>query len=326
MVNEEMMLASERFTVSVIVPTIGRPESLRNLLDSLAAQTQLPQEVVVSDGSGRNETSSIVSDATWGSRGLLIRYLRIEKPNAVRQRQAAIAIAAGNMFLFLDDDVVLEPQCIANLSETMSSDDSVVAVVADFSNEKWSEPTTVWRAYLRLVHGLSADEVQGKVVGPLLRYGYFSETKEVAPMQWIGTCNSLVRRSAYDACGGFSNFFLRRCTMNEDVDLGIKLSRFGRIYFCPGARLSHHHAPSGRVTPSEASEDDVINRYWVLRETLEKGAVMSFWLVCVFVLLETASNTVGALLRLDFRLHGARTLGRVRGLLRAAHGRRQSLE
>ena len=40
-------------------------------------------------------------------------------------------------------------------------------------------------------------------------------------MEWLGSGNSLIRRDAHDRAGGFSNFFLHRTTVNEDVDLGI---------------------------------------------------------------------------------------------------------
>ena len=43
--------------VSVIVPTIGRPDSLLALLDSLAAQSLRPDELVVADGSRDGEVA-----------------------------------------------------------------------------------------------------------------------------------------------------------------------------------------------------------------------------------------------------------------------------
>src|SRR3712207_7545971 len=37
---------------------------------------------------------------------------------------------------------------------------------------------------------------------------------------------------------------------------------------CPDARMAHHHAPGGRVTKFLAAEDDLFNRYFILRRTL----------------------------------------------------------
>ncbi len=48
-------------TISVIVPTIGRPDSLTNLLKSLCSQTLNVTEVVVADGSSTNETAKVIA-------------------------------------------------------------------------------------------------------------------------------------------------------------------------------------------------------------------------------------------------------------------------
>ena len=74
-------------------------------------------------------------------------------------------------------------------------------------------------------------------------------------MQWLSTNNSMIRRCVYHEAGGFSNFFLHRCTINEDIDLGLKISKFGQIVFCPDARMGHFHDPVGRVSAKIAAED-----------------------------------------------------------------------
>ena len=68
----------------------------------------------------------------------------------------------------------------------------------------------------------------------------------------------MIRRTAYDKVGGFSNFFLHRCTMNEDVDLGLRLTRVGRIVFCPSARMGHFQTPGGRLSPMNVAEDELL--------------------------------------------------------------------
>jgi len=95
--------------VCVIVPTIGRPESLHALLDSLARQTTIPGEIVIADGSDGMDTERIASDRKWSDQGLEVRHLRVSPPNAVRQRVAAIGASAGQYLLLLDDDVELDP-------------------------------------------------------------------------------------------------------------------------------------------------------------------------------------------------------------------------
>lgn len=304
--------------VSVIVPTIGRPASIRALLESLAAQTVVPGEVLVADASDAEETLRVVSNPAWLKSGLVIRHLRVSPPNAVRQRVAAISASRGETLLLLDDDVELEAGCVEELLRGMAFAPEVVAVVADFSNQRWSGPTRAWRLYMRIVLGLADGEWEGRVVGPLLRYGFTQPRELPAKMEWVGAGTTLVKRSAYDRCGGFSDFFLHRCTMNEDVDLGIKLRRQGAILFWPAARLAHYHAAGGRVSIAEAAEDDIYNRYCVLSQTMGLARWRALGLVAQFVLVESLSSALGAIARGGSSGFGHRLAGRVRGFLRAA--------
>lgn len=310
------MTFSEPESVSVIVPTIGRPDSLRQLLQSLVTQTRQVTEVIVADGSDDEATRHVVDDPGWRGQGLVVKHISVQPPNAVRQRTAAIEIAQGEWLLLLDDDVVLEADCVAELAACLNKDVNVVGVTADFNNQVWSQPTRFWRWYLRYVLGVPENGWQGRVLGPLLRFGYNPVPAEPQPMEWLGSGNSLVRRSAYAQAGGFSDFFLHRCTINEDVDLSIKLARIGQIMFCPDARMAHYHAPSGRVTMSVASEDDLFNRFLILRRTVGLSVTRAMSEVALFFIVETTSNFLGSLRRLNFFGFFARLLGRGRALCR----------
>ena len=303
-------------SISAIVPTIGRPASLARLLESLANQTRKPDEVIVADASTNADVANVIAGAGWHSRQLQVTRIEAQPPNAVGQRLAAIAAAKGDSLLLLDDDVVLDPDCVERLADLLDSDAGVAAACSDYTNDHWPVPPPAWRFYLRWIAGLREGEWQGKVVGPLLRFGYHPTPATPAPMQWFGTANTLVKRSAYDRAGGFSTFFLRRSTMNEDVDLSLKVSRIGRILFCPGAKLAHFHEPSGRVTAAEAAEDDLFNRYQVLNKTVGKSRTRAFLDVLVFTAIETVSNAIGCVIRLKGNGLWQRSLGRGRAIVR----------
>lgn len=303
-------------TISAIVPTIGRVESLTALLEALAGQTRRPDEIIVADGSSDQKVSDVVLSARWRDLGLAVRHVRVSPPNAVRQREAAIAQSAGALLLLLDDDVVPEPGCVSVLESCLEAT-GAVAVSADFSNQDWPPPTTLWRWYLTLT-GVTGSSWQGRVVGPLLRFGHRPVPDAPAPMAWIGSGNSLVRRDAYQRAGGFSTFFLHRSTVNEDVDLGIKLSRLGSIYLCGRARMAHMQAPGGRAPVGVVAEDDLFNRYCVLRHTLGYSGARSAWLVLIYFAIETLSSLAASLRHFRSNGFAARLAGRTRALLRIA--------
>ncbi len=275
-----------------------------------------PDEVVVADSSGSGQIAAVTDSDRWSGLGLHVRRVEVTPPNAVLQRKAAIQSARGDLLLLLDDDVVLEMDCLQNLTLLLQSRSDVVGVVADFNNQPWAMPTIAWRIYLRYGLRLKEDQWQGRVVGPLLRFGFNPTPASPLPMDWIGAGNSLVRRSAFETVGGFSDFFLHRCTVNEDVDLGLKLRSIGKILFCPSARLAHHQASGGRLPTAEVAEDDLYNRFWIMRNTMGNGAIISFGQVGVFFLIETLSNLLGALRRLRFEGFMPRCIGRLRALTR----------
>jgi GT2 family glycosyltransferase len=241
----------------------------------------------------------------------------------VRQREVAIAASIGEIMLLLDDDVELEPDCVAEMLRALESDPAAVAVMANFNNQAWPTPTRAWRLYLRLVHRLTDGAWQGRVIGPLLRYGFHPSPKSARRCEWFGTCNSLLRRDAFERAGGFSDFFLHRSTMNEDVDLSLRLARQGHIWFCPQARLAHFHDPGGRVSALQATEDDLFNRYHVLRRSAGRSRLPAFLLVLLFTLVEFASNLSSAITRGHWHraasLFGARVVALVR-ILRSPEG------
>jgi len=303
--------------VSVIVPTIGRPESLIRLLESLCSQTVMVHQVVIADGSADGLTAAVAADERWLRAGLRVESVKVQPPHATRQRVAAIAASDGEFLLLLDDDVALEPECVEKLRQVVASDPGIVGASADFSNHRWPAPTAAWHFYLRRILRLPEGAWQGRVVGPLLRFGFRPVPSENRPIEWLATGNTLLRRSAYLEAGGFSDFFLHRSTINEDVDLGLKISRRGTIMFCPAARLAHFHAAGGRVTPTVAAEDDLYNRFLILRHTQQLGFARALAMVVLYFVVETTSNLIGGVRRGSWEGLGARTFGRLRALGRA---------
>jgi GT2 family glycosyltransferase len=281
-------------SISAIVPTIGRPDSLCRLLESLGLQSRGVSEIIIADGSDGEDTARLVRDPKWRQAGLKLKHISIVPPNAVDQRKAAIEVATGDFLLFLDDDVVLERDCVERMFELLKANPDVVGATAHFSNQQWPKPTRLWRMYLFFSREFRNGGWQGRIVGPLLRFGYNPVPEEPASMDWLGTGNSLIRHTAYKQSGGFSDFFLYRSTINEDVDLSLKLTNIGRILFCPSARMAHYHAPEGRVSRGVAAEDDLFNRFCILRRTVGYGSVRSFSFVVLYSAVESISHLIAA--------------------------------
>lgn len=303
-----------RPSISAIIPTIGRPNSLRRLLESISTQTLPVAEVIVADASGSLETRAVLDQWRAHLPGVRIQHVPVAPPNAVRQREAAISRARGTFLFMLDDDVWLTPTCLEKLCAALSGSPGTVAATAMIRNCPWPEPTRLWRLYLRYVVGVRGYSWQGRVLGPLLRFGYSPPPPNSREMEWLATGTSLVRRSSFVAVGGFSHFFLHRSTTHEDVDLGIKLARLGRILLVHDAFLDHNHDPIGRVSVREAAADDVFNRFMVMRCTQGRSLGEAWRLIILYVLLTAASEAARLARTGSLRTAALRTIGMLSAL------------
>src|SRR5258708_3371102 len=109
-------------TVSVAVCTRERPDALARCLKSLAASSEPPAEILVID-------NAPVSDAT---RQVLaqfpgVRYYCEPRLGLSAARNAALAVASGDIVAFTDDDVVVHPGWIDSLHRCFDDPQVMVA-------------------------------------------------------------------------------------------------------------------------------------------------------------------------------------------------------
>ena len=105
-------------TVSVVVPTHGRPESLSRCLEALAAQT-LPRdafEVIVSDDGSPTPVPAIV--APFAER-ITIRVVRRPRSGPATARNEGARHARGRLLAFTDDDCIPSRYWLELLVERM---------------------------------------------------------------------------------------------------------------------------------------------------------------------------------------------------------------
>lgn len=132
--------STERDAVSVVVPTYYRNDRLRDALDSVAAQSYRPLEVVVVDGSGESHARPVVEAFDAGVADLTCEYVpqeRDEGPQAARSVGAERA--SGADVQFLDDDDRLRESKLAAQVPVLAGADDVGAVYCALVDEEWGE-------------------------------------------------------------------------------------------------------------------------------------------------------------------------------------------
>jgi GT2 family glycosyltransferase len=112
--------------VDVLIPTYRRPTALAVTLAGLAAQSHRPLRVVVSDQSEDEPLPSLAPETdtiarVMTSRGIEIeRHRHLPRRGMAEHRASLLARARAPYALFLDDDVLVEPDLVARLVAAIS--------------------------------------------------------------------------------------------------------------------------------------------------------------------------------------------------------------
>lgn len=112
--------------IAVVIPVFNQAAYLGEALDSVAAQTLAPAEVVVVDD-GSTDGSADVAEA----RG--IRTLRIENRGVGPARWAGAQLTTAPLIAFLDGDDLLAPRHHELLADAIGDKDAACGQVSEFA-------------------------------------------------------------------------------------------------------------------------------------------------------------------------------------------------
>lgn len=207
---------------SVIIPTRNRSDSLRRVLDALARQDidmRRIEVVVVVDGSS-DDTLEVLQGERWPLR---LRVIQQEQRGPGAARNRGTEAARGPVLIFLDDDVIPEPNLLAEHLRIRREAEPCV-VIGRLAPDESPRVPGWWRWLewqLDKQYKAMADG-ERRLDGHSLYSGNFS-----------------VNREAFRRVGGFDETLVN-C---EDTDLGLRLQEAGfsfRLNLSASARHCGH--------------------------------------------------------------------------------------
>jgi GT2 family glycosyltransferase len=226
-------------SVSVIVATYNRGATLADTIESVLKSDYPRFELVVVD-----QTAHYPAAVERRLRALQerhdYRHLQLPAANLPLARNVGLRRTTGEVVLFCDDDVLVEPDFAARHARRY--DDPAVGAVAGRVITQGYEP--------------DAERAAGAVVGRLGAYepvqGHFYKREADGPVEWGMGCNMSFRRAALEAAGGFDERY-EGVALHEDADAFVRVRRQGyRAVFAPDASLVHRKSPSGGCRNQEA--------------------------------------------------------------------------
>lgn len=219
-------------TVSAIIATKNRSADLARTIDTLLKQTVVPREVFVVDQSPEKSFTRALPD--------FIRYIHDPKiAGANAARNVGIDLATGDVLLFLDDDVELEPDFLKELLLAYSSDVAGVSgIITNYQPSSLGQ--RIWDTVF--LQGVFRDPRQ-KI------YWRANELRDSPPIpvdRFTG-CLMSFRAAAIGSKRWDSRLIGGSFQVQDDLDFCWSLPRSGKFVIAPRARLAHHRTPTARA-------------------------------------------------------------------------------
>ena len=246
--------------LAFVIPTKDRGEDLRRMLRSLVAQTRLPDQVIVVDGSGV-EVSWCVAEFPE----LRIDYVRLLPPSLSAQRNAGMAVLRPGITHagYLDDDVVLELDAVYEMALFWCTADSDIGGAAfNVVNGAGSIPSAIMQRIGVWSVGVGSVAPSG-LVYEVGRVGNDMEA------DWLCGGATVWRREVIEAYS-YDNWFQGTGFM-EDVDYSYGVRERYRLFVLAAARLAHFTPPVRPDRQFLFGKWQVVNRMYIVRKYRHRG-------------------------------------------------------
>ncbi len=246
-----------RPAVAAITVSFGSDEVLPGLIDSLRRASRAPLQVIVADNRPASSIESLARSAGAD-------YLPLpQNPGYGGAVNAGARLAAPSVewLLVVNPDVVVSEGAVDVLLAAVAEDPRIGAVgpaILTPGGEIYPSARRVPSLRTGVGHALFANAWPRNPWSRQYRQDGESVPRDAG---WLSGACLLIRRSAFDAVGGFDDGYFMYF---EDVDLGMRLTRAGwRNRYEPAARVTHsgaHATNSARSSMLEAHHDSA-NRF-----------------------------------------------------------------
>lgn len=242
-----------------------RPEPLRDTLRSIAACEPPPDEVIVIDADSEGSAKAVTDEL---ADVLDVRYVA-SRPSVTRQRNLGIEAATGDVVVFLDDDVDVDPRLFGRLAEAYA-DTGVVGATGRVVEPAPGRVVSPSSSLRRLLGGRELD-------GTFTRYGYpryILDAGRERDVEHMFGCFMSARREVADAIRFDEN--LPGYALAEDEDFSYRLSRLGRIRYLPDVVVHHRKLGYSAQGTREFGRLVVTNRAYIFRKNFPQTRLARF--------------------------------------------------
>jgi len=213
-------------SVAVIIATLDRGPDLIHVLEQITIVPEKMEVIIVDQTVQHDDLIYKKLNTLVDHNSNFYYYKQIEKNTSIARNFGAKQ-ADADYLIFIDDDVIIEPDFFTKYINYISENSSVDAIAGMVLNIDNTREYSLPQLY------------KNKYIGHLFRpmnYAYKIEESD------LGTCNMLIKKSVFTELDGFDPQLLRL----EDSDFATRFLKAGyKSVYDPGIFLIHKGTPTG---------------------------------------------------------------------------------
>lgn len=219
-------------SISVIIPTYGREEPLRDTISDILVQDYPNFEILVVDQTPTHqpETQTYLQNLADAHK---IQWFRLDWASLPGARNYAVERSKGDIILFIDDDVRMQPNYLQNHAKNYLEKPEVGAVAGRvFDRMKLSDSGG----------SLTIETLPPEAMNPGIAWYHIDLVHTVKPQQVLSArgCNMSFRRSVFDQYKLRFDERFRGSAVREESDFCLRFRKTGYIiWYDPDASLIH---------------------------------------------------------------------------------------
>ncbi len=217
--------------ISVIIPTYGREEPLKDTILDVLNQDYPNYEVIVVDQTQVHEpaTQAFLDEKAQEGK---IRFFRLQWASLPGARNFAVRRAKGEIMVFIDDDVRLEPGYLSAHAKNYERPEVGAVAGRVFDRMKLSDHA----------EGLEIQDLPPEAMDPGIAWYHINLVHTVKPQRVLSArgCNMSYRSDVFKKHGVWFDERFQGSAVREESDFCLRFRKTGLIvWYDPEAHLVH---------------------------------------------------------------------------------------
>lgn len=228
-------------SVCIVIPAYNAAAFIASALDSVAAQSRRPDQIIVVDDGSEDDTAARITAWAEGS-GLEVELLRQRNRGAAAARNAGLAKARTDLVALLDADDLLMPESLSLLASAFERHEIIVVCFGDA--EVFNESGIIQHSFLK---GKSIEALPFEETGTGLRLLGEGLFDSLLAGSYISSSGTMLSVAALRKAGGYDEALQTA----EDRALWLRMTRFGCFGYYPRimSRIRRHQSSLSTTTP-----------------------------------------------------------------------------